>query len=225
MNIMKDLRTCLRLVKYGKQANISRVCGIVCLVIGLISIAAAVSEGNIELAFFPSYFMCMGMIFFLQPLLSLCYKGVMSFAPQRRAAETLWTPLLIIFMVTATAIIAGAFGAVFSRFVPQAAKAASYAMITVLPIAVLTGSVIMLSKLSMKAYTAVFLIYIIAPQGLLSSMTDLAEIFPLGGSLTASFFIILGCGIIISLISYILCRALYKKPYGEAFRKMNDWDI
>lgn len=225
MKLLKDLSVCMRLIKYGKQARVGRVFGIVCFLIGLLSIAVSLFEGDVELAFFPAYFISMGLIFFFQPLMTLCYKGVMSFAPQRRAAEIFWMPMMIVAMVLTTSVIALVFGAVSAQFSPLGEKAAAYAMVTVLPVALLAGVVIVLSKLSMKAYAAVFMIFVLFPQGLVNNIEKISELFPLGGSLAANFFIVLGTGLAIALLSYFLCRAVYKKPYGEAFRKMNDMSI
>lgn len=225
MKIVKDLIVCAKLVKYGKQAKLTRTCGVVCVVLGLVSLVGVLACGGTESALFSSYIMSMGIMFMFQPLLSLCYCGSIAATPIRIAAERLWSTLMVAVMVMVVTVVSFITGSIVSAFVPTAAAGAGISMTAVLFIGLIVAMVAPLSKLGLKAYVLFFFIFVLAPNGLMENMLFNQTLFPLGGTLWANALIVVGLGAAVSLLTYLLCLAVYKKPYGEAFKKMNAMDI
>lgn len=225
MKIVKDLIVCAKLVKYGKQAKVTRVCGVVCVVLGLVSLVGVLACGGTESALFSSYIMSMGIMFMFQPLLSLCYCGSIAATPIRIAAERLWSTLMVAVMVMVVTVVSFITGSIVSAFVPTAAAGAGLSMTAMLFIGLIVAMVAPLSKLGVKAYVLFFFLCIIAPNEVMQNVLFDYTLFPLGGTLWANTLIVTGAGAAITLLTYLLCLAVYKKPYGEAFKKMNAMEI
>ncbi len=218
---MNGIIRCLKLVKYGTQAKVSKVSGIIFIVIGIVYFFFTLKFSG-WLNGFSGLIISLGGMFLWQPLITCNYLKLTDSAPMRKMMTVKFFPLMTFVTSAAGIVFFAASGGIASAFLPMAGQNAVNAMILIVMSEALMCSSVCMPKLKPVFIFIDWLVCTVALENILADDTyDFAELTGIGYDrifLWAVIFIA-GAGIV-CLLCFAVLRLLYKKPYNSFYRKM-----
>lgn len=217
---MNALIKCFKLAKYGNQAKLSRISGIVCIVSALLLFAAGLSGGD-NPAFFSGYFMGMGIFFIYQPLLTIAYKKQLDSSPLRKTATVTFMSLMLFVSSALSVIIYTLIGGIASFFLPEAVRSTVFAMTATVMLTAAMGISSLLPKFSGVAYGLLFILdclmisFVVNSGGIISEwFLQCINSIPLCAGVCLLF------SALAAALTYALLNLFYKKTYNKIYQGM-----
>ena len=218
---MNEIIRCLKLVKYGTQARVTQVFGIIFFVIGIAFFFFTLNS-SIQWNGVNGVFINFGGLFLWQPLITCNYLKLTDSAPMRKMMTVKFFPVMTFVTSAAQIVFFAAAGGIASVFLPMAGRNAVNAMIFTVLTAALICSAICMPKLKPVFIFIDWLVCTVVVEHILIDNTyNFAELTGIGYDriFSCAIICIIGTGLV-SLLTLGVLRLLYKKPYNSFYRKM-----
>ena len=218
---MKEIIKCLKLVKYGTQARVSKVSGIIFFVIGIAYFFFTLNMSG-WVNGFSGFIIGFGGMFLWQPAITCNYLKLTDSAPMRKMMTVKFFPVMSFVTFAVQIVFFAAAGGIASAFLPMAGRNAVNAMIFSVLTAALVCSAICMPKLKPVFIFIDWLVCTVAIENIMFDNTyDFAELTGIGYDRTFFWAVICIAGTrLVSLLALGILRLLYKKPYNSFYRKM-----
>ncbi|MDE6592520.1 MAG: hypothetical protein K2K57_05585 [Oscillospiraceae bacterium] len=218
---MNEIIRCLKLVKYGTQAKVTKVFGIIFIVIGIADFFFTLNGSGV-LNFLNGFFLNFGGMFLWQPIITCNYLKLTDSAPMRKMMTVKFFPVMVFVTSAASIVFFAAAGGIASAFLPVAGRNAVNAMIFTVLTAALMCSAICMPKLKPVFIFIDWLVCTVAVENIMIDNTyDFAELTGIGYDRIFPWAVIcIAVTGLVSLLALGVLRLLYKKPYNSFYRKM-----
>ena len=218
---MNEIIRCLKLVKYGTQARVTKVFGIIFFVIGIPYFFFTLDISG-WLNGFSGFIISFGGMFLWQPLITFNYLKLTDSAPMRKMMTVKFFPVMTFVTSAASIVFFAAAGGIASAFLPMAGRNAVNAMIFTVLTAALMCSAVCMPKLKPVFIFIDWLVCTVAIENIIFDNTyDFAKLTGIGYDRIFSWAVVcIAVTGLVSLLASGVLRLLYKKPYNSMYRKI-----
>lgn len=218
---MNEIIRCLKLVKYGTQARVAKVFGIIFFVIGIPCFFFSLDLSG-WVSGVSGFIISFGWLFLWQPIITCNYLKLTDSAPMRKMMTVKFFPVMLFVTSAASIVFFAAAGGIASAFLPMAGRNAVNAMIfTVLAAALVCSSVCTPKLKPVFIFIEWLVCTVVVEHVMIDNTYDFAELTGIGYDRIFPWAVVcIAVTGLVSLISLGVLRLLYKKPYNSFYRKM-----